>query len=54
MNLLEAIEYLDNYDFQGLDPEALTAISLVLLAAKTRARATEVDRENRVVETTVD
>lgn len=55
MTLNEAVEVLDNYDFQGVEPEALQALSVVLLAAKTRARGTEQgDVGNRVVETTVD
>lgn len=55
MTLQEAVNVLDNYDFQGVDPEALQALTVVLQAAKVRARALEPsDVGNRVVETTVD
>lgn len=55
MTLQEAIDILDNYDFQGVEPEALQALAVVLQVAKVRSRALEpTDIGNRVVETTVD
>lgn len=55
MTLQEAIDTLEGYDFQGVEPEVLQALSVVLLSARTRSRAPELnDVGNRVVETTVD
>lgn len=56
MTLAEALEVLENTDFQGLDPEALQALSVVMQAASspTRAEGTQQGTQNRVVETSTD
>ena len=55
MTLAEAINVLENTEFQGADPEVLQALVVLLQAAKTRNRGTEqVDVGSRVVETSTD
>ena len=56
MNLTEAVNVIDNTDFGPLklDPELLQAISVLVLASKTKARTEQEFVANRVLETSTD
>lgn len=55
MTLQQAIKILDDYDFKGIEPEALGALGVVIQVAKVKVRSLELDDTfGRVVETTVD
>lgn len=55
MNLAEAIDTLQNHDFQGADPDVLLALSVVIQSAQTRERGTNSsDAPNRQIDTSTD
>lgn len=55
MTLAEAVDTLQNHDFQGTDPDVLLAIQLVVQAAQARERGTQAsDAATRQIDTSSD